>query len=823
MPYFEMLVKLNLSFYFLSDIYIYMGIFILPETGKKSCPGQESRPSEFSNYVALKEDRPWEDLSNVAITSDLSWTTGGTNHTDQMMAYDVPYSPTDQFDLSEADFAPLADYKTSGSEKSSLVEKPATKPGHLVMNGDHKLDMGHVITNGSQEYKYPVQARDEFTPVYENQPFPPDLAHAISNGVNKSNLTYIQEVGEKTDDIRSSLTYHSQSMNGKMYTEIQTDSAQLSVPPNYHSIDNSVDSGVNSIESNAAFSPTNLEPLPSRTGKFTQHQVEGNIAAPHTNSLAGALDQDLALSLNQKTPNLINKTSLNSSLTPASFPSQQVMDTCGMKKTDHSLGQGSQAPSYENNTGSPQETKSVGSSDGLPPNLDCYKMSNTHYTEANEEGFIGESEDTSVKFCDSREGEQNLELNSQDLSVRKASAGDTETNQSGTPNYVTKTEVDSTLTPTDIPHSEGHMKENDMKVPKEDRTVESVVDSEPTAKAATGAVGFLDSEVDISDMESYLDDVCSDIETDKQRTDVHPGESQIHTTDFTDSTDIRKQSSEIERESDSSKTEPEKQLTYSDVTTGHVGQEVDHEQSSQDKGFTDTVLQSEHSGNSDDPKVLRVLPPNMGARPKEPSKPMTGPSNPPAQVSDNLPNDPSLQDTILGEQIAEPRTADQSEETAVNETESCVQNRGNQDEDMDPDLAMAIALSLQESGLEEAGMRHSEDSSSQSSGRPHSWGPGEGVPHPQKRPQSLNLPARGETGHERSSAPYTFPYPNSDQAGSEREGTPEASSVADSQGKHLVLYVIVVKQGPAKSYRLLCTKKFSFKNSLIHKNDGQLY
>lgn len=72
--------------------------FEAEETGKKSCPGQETRPSDYSSYVALKDERPWEDLSNVAVSSETSWSAASTNHANQMTAYDIPYSPTDQFD-----------------------------------------------------------------------------------------------------------------------------------------------------------------------------------------------------------------------------------------------------------------------------------------------------------------------------------------------------------------------------------------------------------------------------------------------------------------------------------------------------------------------------------------------------------------------------------------------------------------------------------------------------------------------------------------------------------------------------------------------------
>lgn len=743
---------------------------MLTETGKKSCPGQETRPSDYSSYVALKDERPWEDLSNVAVSSETSWSAASTNHANHMTAYDVPYSPTDQFDLSEADFAPSTDFKSTITDNCSVGEKIITKPAHLVINGDHKLDLGHVITNGSQDYKYPVQARDEFTPVYENQPFPPDLAHAISNGVNKSNLTYIQEVGEKTDDLRSSLAYHSQAEDRNTYIPQKIGSHQQVAPQTYPSIYNSVDSGVNSIDSNTTLSPTNqvLQPVSLPAGNLKQHQEAGSTAL-HTNSHAGPMDRDIS---SQKTTH----TSLNNSLKENKASSVEDMDL--------SVSAFGEQRSIVNNTeSSSKETNSLDSQVGLQSSLD---KSNTHDVGTTSKGLSLQSED--IKVCDSFVKEQDSSVTKEKIPAKS----EDDKTQSKSHDFVSESEAlknsvevseERGSAPGD--NGYGHSSSDARIVNRETSSATGNVGESPALVAPT-AVGFTDSEVDISDMESYLGDVIDDVGADAPR-NVDPVKPVIHSKDFTDSSQMGKQKIEHAKESNFTETNTENQ--HSDVNSDKsekLGQEVKHEQISQDQDFT--VTQSEPPDSSEDLYAPGPLPPNMGvgARPKKPSQPVTGVSDQPPQVPDILPNEAVEQEATHSEQNAGQDPSDQ----AVVSTNSCVQNSHSQEEEMDPDLAMAIALSLQESGLEEAVMRPPGDSG-QLPGRPHSWGPGDGIPHQQRRPNSLKLPPRGDGHPERSSAPYTFPYPNNTQASPDIDGTPEGRSSQEDQGKQ-TLYIISV-------------------------------
>lgn len=768
--------------------YWLIDLLFLTETGKKSCPGQETRPSDYSSYVALKDERPWEDLSNVAVSSETSWSAASTNHANQMTAYDIPYSPTDQFDLSEADFAPSTDFKSSVTDHCSVGEKNITKPAHLVINGDHKLDLGHVITNGSQDYKYPVQARDEFTPVYENQPFPPDLAHAISNGVNKSNLTYIQEVGEKTDDIRSSLAYHSQTKDRNTYISQKMGSHQQVAPQTYPSIYNSVDSGVNSIDSNTTLSPTNqeLQPVPLPAGNFQQHQ-EASSTALHTNSHAGPVDRDISSSLSPK----ITNTSSNYSLIENKASSVE-----NMGPSVSAFGE--QRSVVNNMESSSKETNSLDRQKGLQSSLDS---SNTHDMGTTSNGPSLQSEDTSVKVYDSFVKEQDSLVTKETI---PANSEDDKT-QSNSHEFVSESEAleDSVAVSEElarVPGNNGHSSSDARIVNREAFSATGNVSESPAIVAPT-AVGFTDSEVDISDMESYLGDVIGDVGADGQR-NVDPEEPVIHPQDFTDLSQKGNQIMENANESNFTETKTENQ--HCDVTSDKsekLSQEVGHEQISQDQAIMNmnTVTQSEPPDSLQDLNAPRPLPPNMGvgARPKEPSQPVTGLSDQPPQVPDIMPNE-------AVEQVAthsEPSAGQDPRDQAVVSTDSCVQNSHSVEEEMDPDLAMAIALSLQESGLEEAVMRPPGDGG-QLPDRPHSWGPGDGIPHQQRRPNSLKLPPRGDGGQERSSAPYTFPYPNNTQASPDMDGTPEGRTSQEDQGKQTLSVISVnASKNPFNGWR----------------------
>ncbi|XP_061192554.1 zinc finger FYVE domain-containing protein 9-like isoform X1 [Saccostrea echinata] len=768
--------------------------FEAEETGGKGCPGQETKPSDFSSYVALKNDRPWEELSNVAGSTDPSWTVG-LNHTNEMAAYDIPYSPSDQFDLSEADFAPATDYKTGVSENAAMKEKGAAKPAHLVMNGDHKLDLSQVITNRSQDYKYPIQARDEFTPVYENQPFPPDLAHAISNGVNKSNLTYIQEIGEKSEELKPSS--QSYTYNTGIYTPPRIKSHQHVVPTTYPSVDNSIDSGVNSIDSNTTLSPTNLmlRPMPVHAGNFIQTQDVREVGSTsQTQSHEALARQENFRSVNPQAPHIVDNSEKR---TGSSHNTDNEVKVFNQKSIS-----GSEPRFDVNDTeGRPSNrTDLSGGSDGQVSSA----ISNRHpYIEGGESSSNEHSlNEQSIMSCDNTERNQDSSSVPHDINSTEPK------NVMIQPNTALEVKgsvcdpvaSDSPIGLSDTvepPSNEGQLtleQENSKEsVPVDSSKISlnselATLDSPSTVGFSTvttnskSAVGFCDAEVDISDMDNYLGDVSGNIEPDGQNASVHPEEPLIHTSDFTDSTQTQLQQSETE--SENVRTDKVIQPVSCDENVAgerldllNNGQETVSEQISQGDEFTteNSDIQNESTTSLGD-QDLTSLPPNMGARPKEPQQPMATPPNEPPKALEAQPKE-FTDSTVHSEQNTKENSLVQSEQV-VNKYDSCVQNNDSVEE-MDPDLAAAIALSLQESGLEGAVMRHPGDNG-QLVDRPHSWGPGDGGTHQQRRPNSLNLPPRGEHGHERSSAPYTFPYPNNSETSPEVDGDPEIRASQDN-------------------------------------------
>ncbi|XP_033738011.1 uncharacterized protein LOC117325699 isoform X2 [Pecten maximus] len=64
-------------------------------------------PTDYSEYINANDDRPWDEISQVPISTNTTWTSYGSEDDKCSTAvYDVPYIPAEAFDLSEADFAP---------------------------------------------------------------------------------------------------------------------------------------------------------------------------------------------------------------------------------------------------------------------------------------------------------------------------------------------------------------------------------------------------------------------------------------------------------------------------------------------------------------------------------------------------------------------------------------------------------------------------------------------------------------------------------------------------------------------------------------------
>ncbi|XP_060082320.1 zinc finger FYVE domain-containing protein 9-like [Ylistrum balloti] len=74
---------------------------------KESSQILRGSPTDYSEYINANDDRPWDEISHVPISTNTTWTSYSSEDEKCSTAvYDVPYIPAETFDLSEADFAP---------------------------------------------------------------------------------------------------------------------------------------------------------------------------------------------------------------------------------------------------------------------------------------------------------------------------------------------------------------------------------------------------------------------------------------------------------------------------------------------------------------------------------------------------------------------------------------------------------------------------------------------------------------------------------------------------------------------------------------------
>ena len=98
----------------------------------------------------------------------------------------------------------------SHSEQNGNVEYPDRLQNPSFSKNEinqHYTKPRPTLNLPSPDAKFPIQARDEFTPVYENQPFPPDLAPAVhgKSPFNNDSLNVIHENILKPEETRDSL------------------------------------------------------------------------------------------------------------------------------------------------------------------------------------------------------------------------------------------------------------------------------------------------------------------------------------------------------------------------------------------------------------------------------------------------------------------------------------------------------------------------------------------------------------------------------------------------------------------------------------------
>ncbi|XP_063409348.1 uncharacterized protein LOC134692743 isoform X3 [Mytilus trossulus] len=205
--------------------------------------------SEYATYLSKNEDHSWEEVSRAPAGSAPNWKRNSKDEYLSFIDYGEPYEPASNFDLSEADFAPSLKTKTEtvSSKFSNVItnghvetvengnidfshKNPdrllhTTKPGELAltMNGYHdnkstpmhmhnennsqmidlhgcetsdltENEFGNVdrSVNFDDTYnKFPIQVVDIFTPVSEDVPQIPSSTtyqqNAIPNNFYQSN------------------------------------------------------------------------------------------------------------------------------------------------------------------------------------------------------------------------------------------------------------------------------------------------------------------------------------------------------------------------------------------------------------------------------------------------------------------------------------------------------------------------------------------------------------------------------------------------------------------------------------------------------------
>lgn len=144
-------------------------------------PGHEIKPSGYEDYLDQHSEKPWK------LLSEAPYHHGDTHHNldspqdknTMNIMYDIPYEPTEKFDLSEADFAPSPtagkkDYigtsiydftkgtESVNSESVKLEENKNSQNDYDLSKSKSNAINSNFVKNDLQygTYKLPVQAAD---------------------------------------------------------------------------------------------------------------------------------------------------------------------------------------------------------------------------------------------------------------------------------------------------------------------------------------------------------------------------------------------------------------------------------------------------------------------------------------------------------------------------------------------------------------------------------------------------------------------------------------------------------------------------------------
>ncbi|KAK3108885.1 hypothetical protein FSP39_017895 [Pinctada imbricata] len=753
--------------------------FEAEEKASSQLPGQETKPSDFAHYVALKEDRPWEDQSQVPLGTDTTWKLYPSHeHKLNSGGYDDPYIPVENFDLSEADFAPSVitadkshlkienavdrqlnnhfqkDENEKGYDKSlqksdvviksnlssqrddslglpkiqnsekfqyisvnnahifeqhnGTVENGGDIQNHVInknaTNEKHSRPSGFGLYNlPSPNDKFPIQARDEFTPVYENQPFPPDLAPAVNARASMNgSLNVIPEHSYRFDD-RSSL-----------------DSDKLT-------LGNSLD---RMSSDNSLIGSDSSETVPKTLSQSinTELNSQASSLSPHTEDRS------------------VNDGSLDNSLT----------------------------------------TQSLRESQPLSDSQGADSLSSNYYIEPQSPQYV----------LTASESENQLQDYEKNVNEEKIESGD----------QMNREEIVETQA----------MNKNDL-----DQDCVSETTQQPNISDSSVIVGFSDMNVEMADndLDSYLGDVTQESPSEQTRNEVVSMESSTSQYDkIRESSPLQYGSLENFRSNESKQEDvcrerspefsgnnnsnlPSYDQLHPDTLTcnsnsthaaieGYTSSAVESEVSNEeisvkmDDTPQEKTTNDQSSDSNDHQSPSKRTLGSGGARPKELPKQSTGTM--PTNDSSNNDNESLITSSQIGASNGIMECAEMTVDTEVvsdtNLSGIQVYPKESQtappqtEEELDADLAAAIALSLKdiEGEVDDKSIpqaQNGDDTSPQNS---------ESVDQislqQRKRPNSLNLPPLGEgnSGAERSHAPYTFPYPREQESSDvEQVDTPD--------------------------------------------------
>ncbi|KAL3868060.1 hypothetical protein ACJMK2_040898 [Sinanodonta woodiana] len=150
-------------------------------------PGQEIKPSGFSEYLQQQDDRTWKILSDLPSLESCLPVDFGDKSVNTNIMYDLPYEPAEKFDMSEADFAPSptpketrysgTDIYSSSSDFHKDIDKSETDKSDEIgkdfnaknmQNGQfsfyEKEGKLYVGMHEDDTLKYPIQASDLYSP-----------------------------------------------------------------------------------------------------------------------------------------------------------------------------------------------------------------------------------------------------------------------------------------------------------------------------------------------------------------------------------------------------------------------------------------------------------------------------------------------------------------------------------------------------------------------------------------------------------------------------------------------------------------------------------